>query len=52
MCQRETKMFAEILNILYEGNHTPSDLQKLKERYIEENECPQQKHHGYSFKMR
>ena len=38
--QRESKMFAEILNRLREGNHTPSDLQKLKERCVEESECP------------
>ena len=31
MHQRESKMFAEILNRLREGNHTASDLQKLKE---------------------
>ena len=40
MRQRESKIFAEILNRLREGNHTPSDLQKLKERCVEENECP------------
>ena len=40
MRQRESKMFAEILNRLREGNHTPSDLQKLKERCVEESECP------------
>ena len=40
MHQRESKMFAEILNRLREGNHTPSDLQKLKERCAEESECP------------
>ena len=38
MHQRESKMFAEILNRLREGNHTPSDLQKLKERCVEESE--------------
>ena len=38
--QRESKMFAEILNRLREGNHTASDLQKLKERCIDESECP------------
>ena len=32
MRQRESKMFSEILNRLREGNHTASDLQKLKER--------------------
>ena len=40
MRQRESKMFAEILNRLREGNHTPSDLQKLKERCFKESECP------------
>ena len=40
MRQRESKMFAEILYRLREGNHTPSDLQKLKERCVEESECP------------
>ena len=40
MRQRESKMFAEILNRLREGNHTPSDLQKLKERCVEESKCP------------
>ena len=35
----QSKMFAEILNRLREGNHTPSDLQKLKERCVEESEC-------------
>ena len=40
MRQRESKMFAQILNRLREGNHTPSDLQKLKERCVEESKCP------------
>ena len=40
MRQRESKMFAEILNRLREGNHTLSDLQKLKERCVEESDCP------------
>ena len=40
MRQRESKMFAEILNRLREGNHTPTDLKKLKERCVEESECP------------
>ncbi|XP_028412493.1 ATP-dependent DNA helicase PIF1-like [Dendronephthya gigantea] len=42
MRQRESKIFAEILNRLREGNHTPSDLQKLKERCIEESACPRE----------
>ena len=40
MRQRESKMSAEILNRLREGNHTPSDLQKLRERCVEESQCP------------
>ena len=35
MRQRESKMFAEILNRLREGNHTPSDVLKPKERCVE-----------------
>ena len=37
MRQRESKVFAEILNRLREGNHTNDDILKLKERMIEEN---------------
>ena len=40
MRQRESKMFAEILNRLREGNHTPSDLHKLRERCVKESQCP------------
>ena len=40
MRQRESKMFSEILTRLREGNHTASDLQKLKERCIDVSECP------------
>ena len=40
MRQRESKMFAEILNRLREGNHTASDLQKLKERCVDQSNCP------------
>ena len=50
MRQRESKMFAEILNRLQEGNHTPSDLQKLKEDVLKRASV-QQNHRGYSFKM-
>ena len=39
MRQRESKMFVEILKRLREGKHTSSDLQKLKERCIEESNC-------------
>ena len=42
MRQRESKMFAEILNRLREGKHTSSDLQKLKERCVEESNCPRE----------
>ena len=37
MRQRESKVFAEILNRLREGNHTKDDILKLKERLIKEN---------------
>ena len=37
MRQRESKEFAQILNRLREGNHTPDDIVKLKERCISEN---------------
>jgi ATP-dependent DNA helicase PIF1 len=40
MRQRESKMFAEVLNRLREGKHTSSDLQKLKERCVQESNCP------------
>ena len=43
--QRESKLFAEILNRLREGKHTPSDLQKLKERCVEECSCPREAPH-------
>ena len=36
---------------LREGNHTASDLQKLRERCVDESKCLQ-KRHGYLFKMR
>ena len=37
MCQRDSKLFAELLNRLVEGKHTASDIAKLKERVIEED---------------
>ena len=37
MRQRESKVFAEILNRLREGKHTKEDILKLKERVITEN---------------
>ena len=36
MRQRDSKVFAEILNRLREGKHTKNDILKLKERLIEE----------------
>ena len=40
MRQRESKIFAEILNRLREGKHTSADLQKLKQRCVDESSCP------------
>ena len=37
MRQRESKVFAEILNRLREGNHTADDILKIKDRIVEEN---------------
>lgn len=37
MRQRESKVFAEILNRLREGKHTKEDILKLKERVVKEN---------------
>ncbi|CAH3157086.1 unnamed protein product, partial [Pocillopora meandrina] len=37
MRKRESKEFAQLLNRLREGNHTPEDIAKLKERCISEN---------------
>ena len=37
MRQRESKEFAQIRNRLREGNHTPDDIVKLKERCISQN---------------
>ena len=42
MRQRESKMFAEILNRLGEGKHTTTDIQKLMERCVQESSCPQE----------
>ncbi|CAB4004817.1 Hypothetical predicted protein [Paramuricea clavata] len=39
MRQRESKMFAEILNRLREGKHTTADLQKLEERCVQKSNC-------------
>jgi len=36
MRERESKVFAEILNRLREGNHTIDDIMKLKERIFDE----------------
>ena len=40
MEQRESKMFAEILNRLRGGKHTSADIQKLKQRCVKESSCP------------
>ena len=37
MRQKDSKVFAEILNRLREGNHTAADILKIKERLIVEN---------------
>ena len=37
MRQRDSKLFAELLNKLHEGKHTKSDISKLKERVIQED---------------
>ena len=37
MRQRDSKLFAELLNKLREGKHTKSDISKLKERVIQED---------------
>ena len=34
LCSRDSKLFAELLNRLREGKHTPDDILKLKERVI------------------
>ena len=39
MRQRESKVFAEILNRLREGNHTENDIMKIKERCVHETNC-------------
>ena len=38
MRQRESKVFAEILNRLREGNHTGHDILKIKERIINDDD--------------
>lgn len=37
MWQKDSKVFAEILNRLQEDNHTVEDINKIKERLIQEN---------------
>ena len=37
MRQRESRFFAELLNRIREGKHTPSDIATLKERIIQDN---------------
>ena len=40
--QRESRVFAEILNRLREGKHNSTDLQKQKQRCVEESMCPRE----------
>ena len=40
MRQRQSKVFGEILNRLREAKHISTDLQKLKQRCVEESACP------------
>ena len=42
MRQRESKVSAEILNRLREGKHTENDILKIKERCVDENNCPKE----------
>ena len=42
MRQRESKIFAEILNRLREGKHTADDIAKIKERCANESSCPKE----------
>ena len=37
MRERDSKLFAELLNRLCEGKHTASDIGKLKERVLQED---------------
>ena len=50
MRQRESKIFAEILNRLREGKHTGNDIAKIKERCFNEV-VVQKKLPGYLYKM-
>ena len=42
MRQRESKIFADILNRLREGKHTADDIAKIKERCVNESSCPKE----------
>ena len=42
MRQRESKIFAEILNQLREGKHTKLDITKIKERCVDDKSCPKE----------
>ena len=42
MRQRESKMFAEILNQLREGKQTKDDIMKIKERCTDDENCPRE----------
>ena len=42
MRQRESKMFAQILNRLREGKQTEHDIIKIKERSTDDKNCPRE----------
>ena len=42
MRQRESKIFAQILNRLREGKHTEDDIAKIKEQCVNESSCPKE----------
>ena len=44
MRQRESKVFAEILNRLREGKQTEDDIMKIKKRCTDDKNCPRQAH--------
>ena len=40
MCQRDSKLFPELLNRLREGNYTAADIAKLRESYPGRHQSP------------
>ena len=42
MHQRESKVFAQILNRLREGKQTKDDISKIKERCTDDKNCPRE----------